>query len=310
MPLMRVLVSGMGGLIGTALAASLRGDGHDVVRLRRGVVPDADAGTGTGVVAWDPGAGTIDGAALEGFDAVVHLAGAGIGDRRWSDERKREILESRTRGTSLLAGALVGTDRRPAVLVSASAIGIYGDRGDELLTEESPPGDDFMARVCREWEAATEPAAAAGVRVVTLRSGLVLAGHGGALARMVPPFRLGLGGRTGSGRQWMSWISLPDEVGVVRHAITEAAVVGPLNAVSPSPVTNRELTATLARVLRRPSRLPTPLPALYARYGRELVEGLLLVSQRVEPEKLISTGYRFRHPDLEPALRSVLDRPA
>jgi len=321
---MRVLVGGAGGFVGSALVASLRAKGHVVVRLRRDRAATVDAATGdagagepaTGdagagdAVGWEPDRDRIDAAALEGLDAVVHLGGAGIGDRRWNDRRKHEILDSRTRGTSLLARAVASLENKPEVLVSASAIGYYGDRGEELLTERSEPGDDFLARVCREWEAAARPAADAGVRTVTLRSGMVLAGHGGALKRMLLPFRLGLGGRTGTGRQYMSWISLPDEVGAIEHALTDGAVAGPVNAVSPSPVTNAVFTSTLARVLRRPSVLPTPLLALYARYGRELVQGLLLASQRVEPEQLRATGYRFLHPTLEGALRAVLDRPA
>ncbi len=306
---MRVLVSGAGGLIGSALVASLRGEGHGVVRLRRGTTT-APAPSGVDEIPWDPTAGRIDAAALEGLDAVVHLAGAGIGDRRWDESRRREILESRTRGTSLLARTLAATERRPAVLVSASAVGYYGDRGDELLTEESPPGEGFLARVFREWEAATRPASDAGIRTVTLRTGMVLARHGGALRRMLLPFEMGLGGRTGTGRQYMSWISLPDEVGVIRRVLADPELEGPVDAVAPSPVTNRVFTSTLARVLRRPSFLPTPLFPLYARYGRELVRELLLAGQRVDPAKLRSAGHRFRHPTLEEAFRAVLDRPA
>jgi uncharacterized protein (TIGR01777 family) len=298
-----VLVSGASGLIGTALSRTLVGGGHRVVRLRRGGTTEPDD------IGWDPGAGRIDAPALEDLDAVVHLAGESIGEKRWTDDEKRRIRESRTRGTSLLVGALASRDRKPRVLVSASAIGYYGDRGEERLTEQSAPGDDFLAGVCAQWEAATTPAADAGIRVVNVRSGVVLARNGGALARMLLPFRLGLGGRVGPGTQYMSWISIDDEVNAIVHAIEKDAVRGPMNAVGPNPVTNREFTSTLAHVLHRPALLPTPLAPLKAWYGPELVESLLLFSQRVEPSALRGTGYEFRHPSLEAALRAVLDRP-
>jgi uncharacterized protein (TIGR01777 family) len=300
---MDVLVSGASGLIGTALGRTLIRNGHRVRRLRRGGTSGVDD------IAWDPEGGLIDAPALEGLDAVVHLAGEGIGNKRWSDAQKQRILDSRTGGTSLLVGALATRDAKPRVLVSASAIGYYGDRGDERLTEDSAPGDDFLANVCKQWEAATTPAADAGIRVVNVRSGIVLARKGGALGRMLLPFRLGVGGRIGSGRQYMSWISIDDEVGAIVHAIENDNVRGPMNATGPNPVTNAEFTATLGRVLHRPTVLPTPLAPLKLVLGPELVQSLLLFSQRVEPSKLQATGYEFHHPSLEAAFQAVLDRP-
>jgi hypothetical protein len=299
---MDVLISGASGLIGTALSHTLVANGHRVVRLRRGGVTNGND------VTWEPTAGRIDAPALEAIDAVVHLAGEGIGEKRWSDEQKRKILESRTRGTELLVGALATREQKPKVLVSASAIGYYGDRGDELLTEVSTPGRDFLAHVCEQWEAATAPASDAGIRVVNVRTGIVLARKGGALGRLLIPFKLGLGGRVGSGHQYMSWVSIDDEVGAILHAIDNGAINGPMNATGPNPVTNAEFTATLGHVLHRPTLLPTPLAPLKVVYGGELVESLLLFSQRVEPTKLRATGYEFRHPSLEAALRSVLQR--
>lgn len=302
---MDVAITGSHGLVGTALATSLERDGHRVLRLVR----DA-ASRDTDAARWDPRAGTIDSASLEGIDAVVHLAGAGIGDKRWSAARKELILESRTQGTSLLSGALAALDRQPAVLVSASAIGYYGAHGDEPITEDSPPGNDFAAGVCVQWEAATQPAADAGVRVVRVRSGIILARHGGALARMVVPFRLGLGGRIASGRQYMSWIALDDEVGAIRHAIATTQLTGPVNLTAPNPVPNSEFTKTLGAVLHRPTVLPTPLFPLKAVYGGELVQHLLVEGQRVLPKMLEATGYEYGHPELEGALRAVLGKPA
>ena len=299
---MQIAISGASGLIGTALTASLARDGHRVLRLRRGGITEGDE------IGWDPEAGRIDAPALEGLDAVVHLAGEGIGDRRWTEEQKRRIEQSRTRGTAVLAAAIASRERKPRVFVSGSAIGIYGNRGDETLTEESEPGDDFLAGVVRRWEAETRPAIDAGVRTVLLRTGIVLARSGGALARMLGPFRLGLGGRIGSGRQWMSWIALEDEVRAIRHVIETDALAGPVNATAPNPVTNLEFTRTLGEVLHRPTLLPTPLFPLELRYGKELVESLLLFSQRVLPRRLEASGFRFAQPLLEGALRSELRR--
>jgi uncharacterized protein (TIGR01777 family) len=299
---MQVAISGSSGLIGTALAASLARDGHRVLRLRRGGVTEGDE------IGWDPEGGRIDAPALEGVDAVVHLAGESIGECRWSDEQKRRIEESRVRGTAVLAAAIASRERKPRVFVSGSAIGIYGDRGDETLTEDSEPGDDFLANVVRKWEAQTQPAIDAGVRTVHLRTGIVLARSGGALARMLTPFKLGIGGRLGSGRQWMSWITLEDELRAIRHAIEHDTLCGPVNATSPNPVTNLEFTKTLGDVLGRPTVLPTPLLPLKLLYGAELVESLLLFSQRVMPTRLEASGFTFAQPVLDGALRSVLRR--
>jgi hypothetical protein len=295
-----VAISGAGGLIGTALSASLRADGHRVLRLTRGGVTGADA------IGWDPEAGRIDAPALEGIDAVVHLAGEGIAEKRWTDEQKQRIRESRVRGTAVLAAAIASRERKPNVFVSASAIGYYGDRGDDVLREDSAPGADFLAEVCVAWEAETKPASEAGVRTVCMRNGIVLDAHGGALAQMLLPFKLGLGGKQGSGKQWMSWITLADEIGAIRHAIDNDSVRGAVNAVAPGPVTNAEFASTLGHVLHRPTVLPTPMLPLKLRYGGELVESLLLVSQRVEPAQLQETGYAFASNTLEAGLRSVL----
>ncbi len=297
---MDVAISGSHGLIGAALAASLQADGHHVLRLTRGGVTNEDE------IGWDPDAGRIDAPALEGVDAVVHLAGEGIGERKWTPEQKRRIRESRLRGTAALAAAVASREEKPRVFVSASAIGYYGDRGDEELTEKSAPGDDFLARLCEEWEAETEPAAAAGVRTVHARTGIVLARHGGVLARMLLPCRLGLGGKQGSGRQWMSWIALDDEVEALRCAIDDARLSGPVNMVAPNPVTNGEFADALGRVLHRPTVLPTPLLPLKARYGSELVRTLLLVSQRVLPRELERVEFRFAYPVLDGALQAIL----
>ena len=299
---MDVAVTGSHGFVGSALVPALARAGHRVVRLARTQPVGADE------LGWNPEAGTIDAAGLEGIDGVVHLAGAGIGDRRWTDARKRLILESRTKGTGLLARTLARLTRPPSVLVSASAIGYYGNRGDEPLDENSAPGNDFVAGVCVQWEAATAPAAEAGIRVVTTRSGIILGRDGGVLPRMLLPFRLGLGGRIASGRQYMSWISIDDEVGAMVYALTQERVTGPMNLTGPEPVTNAMFTKTLGRVLHRPTAIPTPLFPLRARYGSELVQHLLVDGQRVLPQQLEQTGYGFAHRTLEEALRAVVDR--
>ncbi len=301
---MNVLVSGSHGLIGSALIPKFRADGHRVLRLVRGAPEGADD------VRWDPVAGTIDAAGLDGVDAVVHLAGAGIGDKKWTPERKRLIRESRTEPTGLLARTLAGLARPPAVLISGSAVGYYGNRGDTELTEQAPPGDDFAAEVCVAWEGATAPAADAGIRVVTIRTGIVLAAHGGALSRMLLPFKLGLGGRIGSGDQYMSWIALDDHLGAVRHLLEMASVSGPVNVTAPNPVTNAAFTCALGGALHRPTVLPTPLFPLKALYGSELVEHLLVEGQRVVPRVLEASGYEFMHPEIDGALRAVLGTPA
>jgi uncharacterized protein len=235
----------------------------------------------------------------------VNLAGEGIGERRWTDEQKRAIRESRVRGTSVLAAAIASRERKPRVFVSGSAIGYYGDRGDEVLTEQSAPGDDFLAEVCVAWEAETRPAADAGIRTVLTRTGIVLDPGGGALARMLLPFKLGIGGRQGSGKQWMSWITLADHVGAIRYVIDHESVQGPVNLVAPNPVTNAEFARTLGRALHRPTIFPTPMMPLKLRFGAELVESLLLVSQRVEPAQLAAGGYEFTCSSLEAALGAM-----
>ena len=236
----------------------------------------------------------------------MHLAGAGIGDKKWTPARKELILQSRTRGTGLLARTLAELREPPRVMVSGSAVGYYGNRGDELLTEGSAPGDDFTAEVCQAWEAATAPASDAGIRVVCVRTGIVLAAHGGALQRLLLPFKLGLGGRVASGRQYMSWITLDDEAGAIVHALGADDVRGPLNLTAPNPVTNAELTDALGRALHRPTVLPTPLMPLKVLYGAELVQSLLVDGQRVSSAKLVASGYEFAHTDLDDALRAVL----
>jgi uncharacterized protein (TIGR01777 family) len=236
---------------------------------------------------------------------VVHLAGESIASRRWTAAQKARILDSRIKGTQLLSSALAKMNRRPSVMISASAVGVYGDRGDEKLTEAAPPGSDFLANVCREWERATSAATSAGIRVVNLRTGIVLAKEGGALPKMVTPFKLGVGGKIGSGNQYMSWIDLEDEAQVILHCIQKESLQGPVNSVGPSPVRNAEFSKTLGRVLSRPSLFP--LPAFMARLVLgEMAEGLLLSSQRVEPAKLLSSGYVFRHTNLEESLRRIL----
>jgi uncharacterized protein len=299
---MRVLVSGSSGLIGSALTKRLVASGHGVSRLVR----SADR-AGEDAFLWDPSEGRVDQAALAGVDAVVHLAGETIAGR-WTDAKKRRIRKSRIDGTSLLSEAIAASDSRPAVFVCASAVGFYGDRGDEELTEESSTGDGFLAGVVVEWEAATEPAARAGVRVVNIRSGEVLSREGGSLAALLTPFRLGLGGPLGGGRQYTSWISIDDEVRAIEHALTTEGLEGPVNLVSPHPVTNREFAKTLGRVLRRPAVLPTPLAPLKLIYRSEFVREVLLFSTRARPAKLLANGYRFEHTELEGALTDLLRR--
>ncbi len=298
----RVAVTGSTGFIGQALIKGLAAAGHEPVPVIRSAPTDSMAS-----LRWDPASGRIDRDGLEGIDAAVHLAGESIGRRRWSEAQKQRISTSRTRSTALLAETMAGLENRPGVLMSASAIGIYGSRGNEVLTEASPPGTDFLATVCRDWEAAADPARAAGIRVVHPRIGVVLDPSGGALGNLLPVFRLGLGGRIGDGRQWMSWITLPDAVSALVWLLTVDAE-GPVNLTAPAPVTNLELTETLGRVLRRPARLITPKPVLWARLGRELTETLLYSSARVEPVALQRHRFEFAHPELESGLRSVLEK--
>lgn len=293
----RVLITGASGPIGAALLPYLRSTGARVLRLVRGVatVPDA--------VQWDP-ARALSPEVVSGCEVVIHLAGESIFGR-WSAQRKQAILESRVLGTTALATAMAHAQLRPHLFLCASAIGFYGNRGDEILTEKSTSGDDFPSRVCREWEAASAMAMQAGIRTVNLRIGMVLSSEGGALAKMLTPFRLGLGGRLGSGRQWSSWIHVDDIVGAVQHLIDNESIAGPVNLVSPAPVTNAEFTRTLASALHRPALVPLPAFAVRMLFG-EMGEQLLLSGQRVLPEKLQSTGYRFRFPELKLALQNLV----
>jgi uncharacterized protein (TIGR01777 family) len=300
---MDVAVTGSHGLIGTALLRRLRANGHRVVRLVRGDPEGSDD------VRWDPAAGTIDAAGLEGIDAAVHLAGAGIGDRRWTAARKRLIIESRTHGTDLLARTLAGLAHPPKVLLSGSAVGFYGNRGAEELTEESGPGNDFPAQVCRAWEGATAPAEESGIRVVHLRTGIVLARHGGVLGRLLLPFKLGLGGRIGSGEQYTSWITLDDHLSAQLRLLESDTIRGPVNVCSPNPVTNAEFTRALGAALHRPTLLPTPLLPLKLVFGAELVK-VLTEGQRVLPRVLEQSGHTFAHAQIDDALRAVLAAPA
>ncbi len=299
---MDIAVTGSTGLIGTRLVRDLSAEGHRVLRLVR----PGSGPSGGDTAVWDPAAGTIDAAALEGIDAVVHLAGEGIAEKRWTDEQKDRILSSRTEGTGLLARTLAGLDRPPATFLSGSAIGYYGDTGDSVTDESGSAGDDFPARVCVQWEAAAAPAVEAGLRVAYLRTGIVLDAGGGALGRQLPFFRFGLGGRAGSGRQYLSWITLRDEVRAIRFLL-DAGIAGPVNLTAPAPVTNAEFTKTLGRVLGRPTTiLPMFGPRLL--FGRELADSLLLTSQRVVPAALEAAGFSFEDPELEGGLRAVLGR--
>jgi uncharacterized protein (TIGR01777 family) len=303
---MLVAVTGASGLIGTALTRRLREAGHQVLRLTRSEPTEPDQ------VRWDPRAGQLDPDDLAKADAVVHLAGVNIAAHlRWTGKVKRELLESRVQGTGLVARAMATLAEGPGgprVLVCASGVNVYGDRGDEVLTEESSGGPGFLADLVRRWEAAAEPAREAGLRVVHLRTGLVQDAAGAGLPKQVLMFRLGVGGRLGSGRQWLSWISLEDAVGAYLQALTHDDLEGPVNAVAPNPVTNAEFTAILARVLRRPAFLHVPAFAPRLVLG-ELADELLLISMRAHPVRLLETGYRFRFPELEPALRHTLGRP-
>jgi uncharacterized protein (TIGR01777 family) len=303
---MKVIVTGSTGLVGRALVRSLLSDGHEVTRLVRGDAQGFRA-PGTAAVHWDPERGEIDAAALEGHDAAVHLAGENVGEGRWDEGKKRRILESRVKGTSLLAGALAGLGAKPRVLVSASATGFYGDRGAEILREESASGSDFLSEVCREWEKSSLQASQAGVRVVHLRIGVVLDGEGGALQKMLTPFKLGLGGKVGSGGQYMSWITLEDLIAVIRRAIEDESWRGPFNAVAPGTVTNAEFTKALGHALGRPTIFAVPAFAARLAFG-ETADALLLASTRVEPARLKEAGFEFRHPGIEGALRSVLGK--
>jgi len=300
---MKIAVAGASGMIGRPLLAALRADGHEVLQLVRRTPRTADEHR------WDPQHRRIDDALLADVDAVINLAGVGVGDRRWTDRHKQAVLSSRVDSTATLsqafADAAAGHPGRDRVLVNASAVGFYGDTGDRIVDEATGPGSDFLAQVCVEWEAATEPAAAAGIRVTMLRTGLVM-GRGGLLARMLPIFRLGLGGRLGSGRQYVPWISQADEVGAIQFLL-DHDVAGPVNLTGPAPVTNAEFTATLGEVLHRPALLVVPAPALRIVLG-EFADVGALAGQRAVPSKLLDAGYSFRHADLQSALRAVVER--
>ena len=296
---MRIAITGSRGLIGSMLVPHLRAEGHEVVPIvRGGAEPDS--------ITWDPEEGIIDADALHGVDVVVHLAGAGVGDHRWSASYKRTILSSRVNGTTTLAEALSRLPQPPAVMVSASAVGFYGSRGDEILTEDSGPGAGFLAEVCRQWESATTPAASAGIRVVILRTAVVLSAAGGALKKQLPPFRLGLGARLGGGTQHFSWITRRDVVAAVSFLTQHDALSGPFNLTSPQPVSNTEFTRELGRALRRPAKLFVPETALRIVVGDEMTAEFLLASQRAMPDRLLAAGFRFADAALPEALVTAL----
>jgi uncharacterized protein (TIGR01777 family) len=297
---MKILVTGSSGLIGSALVPFLTARGHAVVRLVR-----TEAGRGHDIIWWDPIAGRLDRAQIEGFDAVVHLAGDDIAGGAWTPAKKARIRQSRVETTQLLARTLASLDRPPGVLAGASALGYYGDRGDEILTEESGPGKGFLATVCRNWEAAAAAAATARTRVAHLRLGVVLSAAGGALARMLGPFRMGMGGPLGSGRQYVSWIAIDDAIGAIGHVLSAPGLHGAVNVAAPSPVTHSEFARTLGHVLGRPTVLGMPAFAVRLMFG-EMADEVLLASQRLEPARLLSSGFQFRFPDLETALRHLL----
>jgi uncharacterized protein (TIGR01777 family) len=297
---MKIVISGASGLIGTQLVAKLSSSGHEVVRLVR-------RSPKSGEIQWNPKTGTLDAAALEGVDAVIHLSGAGIGDKRWTSGYRKEILDSRTATTALLATTMASLSRKPSVFLSGSAIGIYGARNDEQLTEVSTHGTGFLAEVCEQWEAAAKPAVDAGIRTVYLRTGIVLSPKGGALKKLLPLFKLGVGGKFGNGKQWQSWISIDDEIGAIEHLLT-ANVSGAVNLTAPNPVTNAEFTKVLASVLKRPAIVPVPTFAPKILLGGELADALLFTGQRVIPAALNASGYMFKHTTLESAFRSLLSK--
>lgn len=299
---MKILVTGSSGLIGSALIPLFTAQGNQIVRLVRRKIP-----AGEGVATWNPDSGKVDLAPLEQTDAVVHLAGENIAAARWTDSQKKRIRESRVRGTQFLAESLARLAAPPRVLVASSAVGFYGSRGDEVLTEESPSGNGFLAEVCKEWEAAAEPARQKGIRVVNLRTGMVLSGKGGALTAMLPAFKACTGGKIGDGRQFISWIAIDDLTRAISHAILNESLSGPVNAVSPNPARNAELTTALGKVLGRPTFLSMPGPVVRLIFG-EMADALLLASQRVHPKRLLDSGFTFQFPDLEAALQHALAR--
>ncbi|MEC4017188.1 TIGR01777 family oxidoreductase [Streptomyces sp. H27-D2] len=295
---MRIAVTGSTGLIGSALVRSLRADGHRVVRLVRRTAQGEDE------VAWDPQRQYVDTAGLKGCEAVVHLAGAGLGDRRWTDAYKRELRDSRVLGTAAIAEAVASLDTPPRVLLSGSAVGVYGDTGEREIDESAPPGSGFLAKLCLEWEEAAGAAEEAGVRTAFARTGLVVSRHGGAWAKLFPLFRLGLGGRLGDGRQYWSFISLHDEVAAMRHIIDTEGLSGPVNLTAPEPLTNREVTAAMGRVLKRPTLFTAPAPALRIALGEFSQD--VLTGQRVLPRRLLDSGFSFAFPGIDATLRAAL----
>jgi uncharacterized protein (TIGR01777 family) len=298
---MKILIGGSHGLVGTALIKSLEAQGHELFRLVRHA-PGSKA-----EVEWSPDRYSIALARIEGFDAVVNLAGESIAEGRWTDEKKRKIRESRVKGTKLLGDALANLTQPPQTFICASAIGYYGNRGDEILTEASAPGEGFLADVCVEWEKATALATEKGIRVVNARFGVILDTDGGALKKMLPPFRMGVGGKIGNGKQWMSWIALDDVIGGINFALVHDSLRGPINFAAPNPVTNAEFTKTLGKVLSRPTLLPIPAFGVRLAFG-EMGEALLLAGQRVAPKALLSAAYQFQYPQLELALRHALQK--
>ncbi|MGQ4483690.1 TIGR01777 family oxidoreductase [Streptomyces sp. SAS_276] len=293
----RIAVTGASGLIGSALVRSLTADGHEVVRLVRRAARSAAE------VCWDPEGQYVDAAGLDGCDAVVNLAGAGIGDHRWSDEYKKQVRDSRVLGTAALAEAVATLDRPPRVWVNGSAIGFYGETGDRAVDEDAPPGDGFLPSLCVEWEEATAPVREAGIRTAFARTGLVVAREGGAWAKLFPLYKAGLGGHFGNGRQYWSFIALHDEVAAIRHLIDTEGLSGPFNLTAPNPLTNREISAAMGRVLRRPSLFAVPAPALKLALGE--MSGEVLGSQRVLPKRLLESGFTFAFPEIEGAIRAA-----
>ena len=297
---MKIIISGASGLIGKPLVKKLSLSGHEVVQLVRRT-PNSNESR------WNPATGQIDASVIDGADAVIHLSGAGIGDRRWTTKYKQELVESRTKSTSLLASTIANSAKKPSVFLSGSAIGIYGPRGDEELTEQSSNGSSFLADICKQWEAAAKPAVDAGVRTVYLRTGIVLTPLGGALKKQLPLFKLGLGGKFGNGRAWQSWISLDDELAAIEHLLT-AKVSGAVNLTAPNPVTNADFTTTLARTIKRLAILPIPKFGPQLLLGAELADALLFTGQRVMPAELLKSGFVFKHSTIEVALRALLNK--
>ena len=296
---MKVLISGSSGLIGSALASAFGAAGQEIVRLVR-----HDGGP-PGNLVWDPSGESMDATPLEGVDVVVHLSGESLAEGRWTKAKKKRLWDSRVRSTNLLSKTLAQLQGRPRVMICASAIGFYGDRGEEILTEDSPAGTGFVADLCREWEASSAPATAAGIRVIHMRLGIVLARNGGALAKMLTPFRLGVGGVIGDGRQYVAWIALEDVVGAVVHLIDHSQLTGAVNFVAPQEITNRQLTKALGQVLHRPTVLAMPALAAQIAFG-EMAKELLLASARVTPRRLLDDGFVFAYPQLQAALEHAV----